>query len=426
MNYTQELLDEIHEFIRTGTFPVRIRTEAQKTFFAKRADRVQRINRDYHEVDGNIRKKIILDENEKRRIVLNAYLSPKSSVAHRAFDIVHKHIFGLYANIPQSYVRDVINQCESKQLHAPVKRVKIVAKTYSDKPNKQIAMDETEFINGFFILLAVDAASKKLYGLLKKGNFTKPDVINLINAINIETEAKPMIIADNGKIFELTPEEVPNKIVHTKIYTSQANGRIESYNKKVKELMLKFIDNGEPVSKDLLRRVLFSLNNNYNNSIKAYPAISSMDNRLTTVPKFVDILGPKISKGDYVRIQNTTQDLSLRKSVTYKSSHVAHWGKEIYRIARVVQPRTPTIQHYYLLEGKGDLHYYDHDLMKIPNNTPILTADVLPKKPDEKSVEGPKKEISKVKKNEIKELEWNNRYMKPATEKRQRVQRKMQ
>lgn len=422
MNYTPELLNEIYTYHINGSFPDRIHTAEQKRYFTNRANKVEKNNGIYYEVVDNIRKKIVTDENEKRQLVLTAYLSPKSSVAHRGFDIVHKHIYALYANISQSYVRDVINSTESKQLHAPVKAHKVVAKTYTDKPNSQIAIDETEFLNGYFILLAVDVASKKLYGMLKKKNFTKPDVINLIKAINIETGNTPIIIADNGQIFNLTSDEVPNKIIHTKIYTSQANGRIESYNKKVKELMLRYIDNGELISQDLLKKVLFSLNNNYNNSIKAYPAIANMDGRIKTVPKMVDILGPKIAKGDYVRIQNTTENLSLRKSVTYKSSHVKHWSQEIYRVARVVVPRTPTLMHYYLIEGKGDVRYYDFDLLKIPNNTPIKTEDVLGKK---ETKEPEKKEVSKVKKAEINYLEWNNRYMKPAEEKRKRVQRKL-
>ena len=419
MNYNIDTLREIQLFKENGKYPERLKTQEQKNYFKRKADRIEQNNGTYYEVDGDIRKKIILDENEKRTIVLHAYLSQSSSVAHRGFDVVHKHLFGLYANIPQTFVRDVINKTESKQVHESPKRVQVVSKTYSDIPGSQIAIDETEFINGFFILLAVDVASKKLYGLLKKKNFTKENVINLINAINIETKKTPMIICDNGSIFSLTKDDVPNRIVHTRIYTSQANGRIESYNKKVKELMMKYIDNGATISTDLFKKVLFSLNNNYNKTIKAVPAIANMDGRLTTVQPRVEVMKPKMVKGDKCRIQNTTLDLSLRKDVSYKSSHVRHWSEQIYEVARVVNPRTPTMARYYLLVGQADKRFYEHDLLKIPNSPVIKTTEVLGEKA--KPEPQPKK-ISKQVRAQQDFLVWNNRYMQPASEKRERKQ----
>jgi hypothetical protein len=412
MNYTTQDLDEIDNFKQNGVFPGRIRTAEQIRLFRKKADAISKVNGTYFENT----KRIILDVDEKKQLILKAYLDPASTCAHRGFPVVYAEIYKSYANISQSFVRDVINSSESKQLHAPSKRTKIVNRTYTDRPNAQISIDETQFLNGYFILLAVDQASKKLWGALKKSNFTKADVIRLIEDINIATQNIPIFIADNGQIFNLTPEEVPNKIIHTKIYTSQANGRIESYNKKVKELMLRYIDNGSVISRALLKKAIDSLNASVSNSIKLSPDNASNMDRINTIVRPIVAIGPKLAKGDFVRIQNTTTDLSLRKDVTYKSSHVKHWSDEIFQINRVIIPRTPTQTHYYLLNGQADKRYYDHDLLKIPNNSPVKTTDVLGVKSER--VESTVKPLSPQKKKENSELEWRGRRHIPSSEKR--------
>jgi hypothetical protein len=423
MNYNLVDLTEIETFQQTNILPARLRTAEQIRLFRKKADAISKVNGTYFENN----KRIILDINEKKHLILKAYLDPSSSVAYRGFPVVHAEIYKSYANISQSFVRDVINSSESKQLHAPPKRTKIVNRTYTDLPNSQISIDETQFINGYFILLAVDQASKKLWGALKKSNFTKPDVIRLIEDINIATQNTPIIIADNGQIFNLTPEEVPNKIIHTKIYTSQANGRIESYNKKVKELMLRYIDNGSVISRALLKKAIDSLNSSVSNSIKLGPDNASNMDRINTIVRPIVAIGPKLVKGDFVRIQNTTTDLSLRKDVTYKSSHVKHWSDEIFQINRVIIPRTPTQTHYYLLNDQADKRYYDHDLLKIPNNSPVKTAEFLFEKNGVKSerVESTVKPPSLQKKKEISDLEWRGRRHIPSSEKRTVVSREV-
>jgi len=356
----------------------------------------------------------------ERSKILNETINSTSSPCYgRGWNVIYYWLREHHPthNFSQPEVIRAVQKSLVHQRYRQNKAPKVVNKFTIARPNTVIQIDETMFVQDFVLLIAIDAASRVMYGCAHKRHHTKADVIELIKKINTLTKSTPSIISDNGQIFQWEADELPNKHINTTAYTSTANARAERANRMVKEILSKHLAAGVKMSDELLQKVLKSFNETYHSVIRAKPTDVSTKTKIDSFDTNGKISNakPNLDIGDSVRISLLRENLALRKDVTYKASHVPKWSTEIYKIVAVHIPRTPTKGLYYLLEGKADTHYYEHDLQLVNPNV----RRPIHKKPV-KLVE-PVKELSQTRKTEERDLKVVTVKLQPIAEKRKRV-----
>ena len=227
-----------------------------------------------------------------------------------------------------------------------------------------------------FVLNAVDLYSKFAWSI----PIAKKDEEHMLAAfktlIDGMKEKPKMVQTDNGGEFgdflEKYLTEQGIKLIHSKSYTPTSQGAIERFNGTLKRMIGKYM---EVYKTKKYVDVLQELVDNYNNSI--HSTTNTQPAKITGKTKIVDELILKkaektknysdpadLKKGDYVRIK-TKQKSNVGKK-TYPL-----WSKTIYRITKVVKPKNPLNDTYYIVNGH---HQYANELLKVPKKT---DSDIL-------------------------------------------------
>ena len=408
MNYTRVQLAEYLLYHQNQVIPAHYSSTRQRALFTQKWTGYSAAN-GKHYLNN---KEIIFDE-DKLAFLDRLVNDPRFEMFSKGWSAVYTFLKERYVNIHQSDVIAALQRSEHHQKYAPSKRPKQIRPVSIQEPHKLIQIDESFFTNGYNLLLAIDASSRYLYGLLRHRNINSDDVRDLVNRINTRLNKPPVFISDNGQIFNIIAET--NKHINTSVYRSMANGRVERVHRTIKSTLTQLLAAGEVMSEGLLQRVINNYNNALNQAINKTPVVADTQREVKTVKSVATAHHATYPLHTRVRISMYKLHPELLKDVKYKDSHVQHWSNEIYEIVAIHRPRNPTMAAYslyYLLANQADTKYYFEDL-KLANQSVGLVANVKAKPPKPKPTQK-----TRIQKAEERELNWEHRRMKTTTEKR--------
>lgn len=282
-----------------------------------------------------------------------------------------------HKDISRRQVMDWLKRQELHQLYRKAKASKDITTTVTNKPYKQIAIDLVDMsnmeYNGYkWLLTAIDLFTKKAWATAMK-NKTKTTVVNAMKRILKKMEQTPASIrSDNGSefvndVFKKLLADNNIKQVLSLPSKPQSNGQIERFNGTIKRLIKMALKSGN--TKNWVK-MLQQLVDNYNNTpqdvTKKVPnKVEEKDVKdiKEKLQKNATVSKKQFEKGDKVRIKVDTE----------KSGQ--NWSNEIYTVKRTTIPRKQGRAVYYLLENKGNKHYYNNDLLHVPAVENRLTQD---------------------------------------------------
>ena len=406
MNYTHVQLAEYLLYRQNNLIPQHYTSTRQRALFTQKWNGYSAVN-GKHYLNN---KEIIFDE-DKTAFLDRLVNDPRFEMFSKGWSAVYTFLKDRYVNIHQSDVISALQRSEHHQKYAPSKKPKQVRPVSIQEPHKIIQIDESFFTNGYNLLLAIDASSRFLYGLVRHRNIASNDVRDLVNRINTRLGKNPVFISDNGQIFNVIAET--NKHINTSVYRSMANGRVERVHRTIKSTLTQLLAAGEVMSEALLQRVINNYNNNaLNQAINKTPVVADTQREVKTVKSVATAHHATYPLHTRVRISMYKLHPELLKDVKYKDRHVQHWSNEIYEIVAIHRPRNPTMAAYYLLANQADTKYYFEDL-KLANQSVALVANAKAKSPKPKPTQK-----TRIQKAEERELTWEHRRMKITTEKR--------
>ena len=295
MNYTLPQLQEFLLYHQNQVIPAHYTSTRQKALFAQKWAGYTNANGKHY-----LNNKEIVFDNDKVAFLDRLVNDPRFEMFSKGWSAVYTFLKDRYVNIHQSDVIASLQRSEHHQKYAPSKKPKQVRPVSIQEPHKIIQIDESYFTNGYNLLLAIDASSRFLYGLVRHRNINSDDVRDLINRINTRLGKNPVFISDNGQIFNIIAET--NKHINTSVYRSMANGRVERVHRTIKSTLTQLLAAGEVMSEALLQRVINNYNHALNQAINKIPAVADATRHVVTVKNVATAHHPTYPLHTRVRI----------------------------------------------------------------------------------------------------------------------------
>ena len=171
MNYTRAQLNEYLLFVNNNVIPAHYSSTRQRALFTQKWAGYSAVN-GKHYLNN---KEIVFDE-EKTAFLDRLVNDPRFEMFSKGWSVVYTFLKERYVNIHQSDVIAALQRSEHHQKYAPSKKPKQVRPVAIQEPHKVIQIDESFFTNGYNLLLAIDASSRYLYGLVRHRNINSDDV----------------------------------------------------------------------------------------------------------------------------------------------------------------------------------------------------------------------------------------------------------
>ncbi len=259
-------------------------------------------------------------------------------------------------DIPRHRIEKWLKSQKLYQMTKPTKKQKNFQIIQSKNVNKVWNIDLVEIGSGI-ILGCIDSFSRYSYGRVLPDKKAKSVVDGLKSILNGGTPSSPtasgiakkpsLIVSDNGPEFvgketEAFLKKESIKHITTTPHNPQANGKIERWNRTIKDLYKKLDMKDEQsihLDQDILNKLVKSYNNSYHEKIKMSPVeaikpenheeINSINKKHAS---FETINADDVKVGDKVRVVVKHEEENAKQ-------YRPNWSEEIYTITSIRRPK---------------------------------------------------------------------------------------
>lgn len=422
-------IDLVINYKLTKTIPVQVLEQNNQKHFIKKFARFE-MRQDNKLVYKPLNLQVVRND-ELANILENEYADPQ--VMGKSILTLHKYLASKYINIKRKDVKAFLENQNTYKITKP-QIFRVNKPITSLFPNSLWAIDLIDMLylsksnyEYRYIINVVDVFSRKIW-LEKIKHKTAKQISESFRKIIQRAEITPNnLMMDNGTEFkgqfETLCKDLDIKIRHTRSYTPQANGIVETANKSVRKLIrYLMVQNNTYRWSVYLNDIENNRNTTYNSSIKNAPknvwtptkelidinidentnpttinkikAQQNIINRFTAKKERYDDLFDNFEVGDIVRIKMATIFTNIRKMIKQKQTDkliAVKFTPKLFVIATKTNPRTESLERrrytlttlneqYVRLQNGNIKPFFGIDLQKVSNTeqeTQITTKRAL-------------------------------------------------
>lgn len=431
--WTQELIEEVKEYLKNETLPKRLEGIYIKEWRFKRLfnqftlgedNKLYIIVNEEEDLpsyfldengellfDVNLPMKFRLIETQKEKEeIITTYYSNLLGNAYRSATNLHQRLMKEFIGISRKDVNNTLKNLEIKQLILPIEENKITKPIITEKPFQQWECDlidvssiakQNDNVN--FILTVVDIFSKYSFCEILK-NKTAKSVAYSMQQIILRFGSPQIISCDNGSEFissefnELC-ERFNIKLQHSLPYKPTSQGAVEKFNQTLKNYMFRYMT--EHKSKryvDNLQLFCYSYNTTQHSTTKHTP-YEIMFKRHESYKMLNDLVHKNISDnakkmienslknqaamkeeieiGDKVRVGLLFLKENRRKQNAIMKKNKQHWSSEVYEVEAI--RNDDDLISYKInipLKEEGQRYFFRHQLLLVNQDNLVKRKNV--------------------------------------------------